>query len=891
MPTLTTTAPKIRIRFKDANYGAQAGQVIAGNLVRGSNGQFSSGSTEQQQQERDNQRNQQQQERRSLLQRQRQERLNAKLQTRRNNAANIQSAQLGDDAEAFSFLTDPMSNTQPEDLKPEYRNNLIKRGLLQQYADGSYGLTATAKAYQKASEKGDTKAAARLLATAKRIADKRLAKNPKTKEIIRIRFKAGPTKLNRPESALPAEWQQTAEKEMHTGAMLAFYLPNDAANQLAQVVPDSVPPEEMHLTLCYLGQVAELPYSLPDLQMAVESFAATAYPIEGAISGFGRFTSTDEGNNTNAFYASFDAPLLPQFRQDLVNCLSRCGIEYAENHGYTPHITLAYLDKAAPTPDVKLPAMPLKFNRLVLAWGGEQIEFQLGQSQGEEANLSPYYNSKEIAATGAGGLFNLAGLSPDVMNALPLPNTGDMVTWSSSGGKARGRVVSIHKASTVRKTPVKTVGTQDEPAARIEIYQPDEAGEWQPTGSHIAHRLSDLTKLSVNKASGLTVFKQANGQYRWITYSSSGYLDRDGEFVPTAELEADCDRADATKEYGPLCWWHLPELRIGECDFNMVHGRVLIESGTFDDPEVAQIFKECEEDLGVSICFGYEARPARTYQGIRRKERSLLPAEVASNLLTRLVIEGDTEDMAITKEEKVGLFEKLVGRKKVEGILAGAEQVQKEADAMGLAFKAAGDTTDPATDPTMADGSGDPSMMDDPEDLTDGGADEATETPNGSQDNVVEVALEDLHAQLDQAFNKALASQLPKTLAPIQAAIDKLSTATKEASDASSNFETLALAYKETTDLLATALKENTEALKSAVSANQAAVARIAQLETQVATLTGDLPRAVKQRASTSPANVVAETEAQKQAAQKQVDPDAQAIGNLVSRMVGGALM
>lgn len=68
-------------------------------------------------------------------------------------------------------------------------------------------------------------------------------------------------------------------------------------------------------------------------------------------------------------------------------------------------------------------------------------------------------------------------------------STGAMVSWNSSGGRARGKIVSIHREGTVPDIPVKITASEDEPAARIQIYR-----DGEPTDVYVGHKLSTLTE-------------------------------------------------------------------------------------------------------------------------------------------------------------------------------------------------------------------------------------------------------------------------------------------------------------------------------------------------------------------------------------------------------------
>lgn len=78
---------------------------------------------------------------------------------------------------------------------------------------------------------------------------------------------------------------------------------------------------------------------------------------------------------------------------------------------------------------------------------------------------------------------------------------GDFVEWDSSGGTARGRIETILRDGqiSVPNTDVVINATQEDPAALIRIYRPDESdtGEvyWDATDVLVGHRFSTLTKI------------------------------------------------------------------------------------------------------------------------------------------------------------------------------------------------------------------------------------------------------------------------------------------------------------------------------------------------------------------------------------------------------------
>jgi hypothetical protein len=156
--------------------------------------------------------------------------------------------------------------------------------------------------------------------------------------------------------AAASQKKEIAAKEVHTGVMVAFYLDTfspDAAVKLQ--IPGGETWDALHLTLAYLGDSTEMGLDAEgQLYRSVSEFARSSSPLEGMVSGIGLFNNTEEGE-TNAFVALFDSPALPDFRTRLMGMLQANGIMPVQNHGFTPHITLQYVPKGQPIPQVELP--------------------------------------------------------------------------------------------------------------------------------------------------------------------------------------------------------------------------------------------------------------------------------------------------------------------------------------------------------------------------------------------------------------------------------------------------------------------------------------------------------------------------------------------------------
>jgi histidinol phosphatase-like PHP family hydrolase/2'-5' RNA ligase/predicted ABC-type ATPase len=73
-----------------------------------------------------------------------------------------------------------------------------------------------------------------------------------------------------------------------------------------------------------------------------------------------------------------DVPGLAELRHEVVTALADAGIDHARNHGWTPHMTLAYTPTPSPPP-VELLHEPLSFDRVYVTRGDLPRGYPLGQ--------------------------------------------------------------------------------------------------------------------------------------------------------------------------------------------------------------------------------------------------------------------------------------------------------------------------------------------------------------------------------------------------------------------------------------------------------------------------------------------------------------------------------
>ena len=144
--------------------------------------------------------------------------------------------------------------------------------------------------------------------------------------------------------------------------------------------------------------------------------------------------------------------------------------------------------------------------------------------------------------------------------------TGDFVSWNSSGGRARGKITRIVRDGTidVPDSSFTITGTEDDPAALIQLYRDGDA-----TDTYVGHKFSTLTKIdpirSVTecyKRSGETTFAEKDERVYEFAFSSEFPVARNFgmEVLSHDDGAMDLDRLNNS---APLLFNHDPNKVIG----------------------------------------------------------------------------------------------------------------------------------------------------------------------------------------------------------------------------------------------------------------------------------------------------------------------------------------
>jgi 2'-5' RNA ligase len=148
------------------------------------------------------------------------------------------------------------------------------------------------------------------------------------------------------------------------GGMVAWRLPLGLASKLALPYPDAEKPEDMHMTLCFFPDFAQV--DTAKVEQIMREVMADGV-LDGEIAGFGRFSASSTSDDKDVIYAALDVPGLEELRQELVSKLERAGQTISHTHGFTPHVTLLYLEPGAETPIDRVEHLPVTINHLVLS--------------------------------------------------------------------------------------------------------------------------------------------------------------------------------------------------------------------------------------------------------------------------------------------------------------------------------------------------------------------------------------------------------------------------------------------------------------------------------------------------------------------------------------------
>jgi HK97 family phage prohead protease len=104
-------------------------------------------------------------------------------------------------------------------------------------------------------------------------------------------------------------------------------------------------------------------------------------------------------------------------------------------------------------------------------------------------------------------------------------NVGDFVSWNSSGGRARGRILDIVEDGVINvpDTDFEITGTPTDPAALIMVYEQVEGG-WRESGTRVGHKFSTLTSIEALKEAPQEAEESNSVEYREVNLAPPSYM-------------------------------------------------------------------------------------------------------------------------------------------------------------------------------------------------------------------------------------------------------------------------------------------------------------------------------------------------------------------------------
>jgi hypothetical protein len=143
----------------------------------------------------------------------------------------------------------------------------------------------------------------------------------------------------------------------------------DVPQGLIQPVPGGV--DDHHITVVYLGKDVD-DELLTHVLMEVRPVASAAPgPLAGMLTGIGSFPPGDSSDGMVPAFVPARVPGAEKLRADLEH------LSASEHTGWSPHVTLAYLEPGEPLPAPQ-PPVPVTFTHLSVHRGDEVYQFPLG---------------------------------------------------------------------------------------------------------------------------------------------------------------------------------------------------------------------------------------------------------------------------------------------------------------------------------------------------------------------------------------------------------------------------------------------------------------------------------------------------------------------------------
>lgn len=160
-----------------------------------------------------------------------------------------------------------------------------------------------------------------------------------------------------------------------SGVIVGLFLDDWVSSDVA--VPGGEAQSNLHITLLYFGEASEM--SLDDQRRLVGVVGEVVLRhrvLKGELTGTGRFVN---GEDADPFWVGVDVPGLSAFRSDLLQACVDAGF-VPQGKGvddWTPHVTVAYLDKDTETPPLEFAPRRTEFHNVTVCVGQQRVALAL----------------------------------------------------------------------------------------------------------------------------------------------------------------------------------------------------------------------------------------------------------------------------------------------------------------------------------------------------------------------------------------------------------------------------------------------------------------------------------------------------------------------------------
>lgn len=183
-----------------------------------------------------------------------------------------------------------------------------------------------------------------------------------------------------------AEGDYDLSVQAPTGVMVAWFLPG--YQQQAVAIPGGEHPSELHVTLGYFGDAADM--SVEDQRTligVVGEVTLKHHTLQGVLAGVDRFQN---GEETDPLFIGVDIPGLRELHDDILSAAADAGINVTglgAGADWTPHCTVAYVPPETDISTMDFAPMPVTVDTITVAIAERRVDLKLVQP--DDVNMEP----------------------------------------------------------------------------------------------------------------------------------------------------------------------------------------------------------------------------------------------------------------------------------------------------------------------------------------------------------------------------------------------------------------------------------------------------------------------------------------------------------------------